>query len=112
MVLSNVLEVKNKNGLHTRPAGVLCQITTKTKYDNIGIFLLLNDMRVDAKSILNVLALGAIPGSKVILEVEGEEPDKTTMEEAMEEISDFFDKEFFQVDADHDTDGDKPVADY
>lgn len=97
MTLTTVLEVKNKNGLHTRPAGVLCNIANRSKYGDIGIFMVHNGMRVDVKSILNVLTLGAVFGAKVILEIEGEEKDRPAMDESTKEITDFFDSGFDNI---------------
>ncbi|MBI4977918.1 MAG: HPr family phosphocarrier protein [Spirochaetes bacterium] len=94
MTLTTLLEVKNKNGLHTRPAGILCNIANRSKYSPLGVFMVHNGLRVDVKSILNVLTLGAVHGAKIILEIEGEEPEKTMMEEALKEISDFFEASF------------------
>ena len=45
MTLTNVVTIKSKNGMHLRPAGVLSQISSKTDYANIGIFLLYNGVR-------------------------------------------------------------------
>lgn len=100
MTISNNVEIKSKNGLHTRPAGMLCKITNKPEYSPIGIFIMFNGMRIDAKSILNVLALGATAGSNLILEIEGDDAEKDLMQEAMDELVHFFDSSFNNIDSD------------
>lgn len=97
MIISNVVEVTNKNGLHTRPAGILCNIANKPAYAPIGIFMVHNGIRVDAKSILNVLTLGATHGTKIIIEVEGEESDKKAMESALHDLTAFFESAFNDI---------------
>ncbi|MEK6794030.1 MAG: HPr family phosphocarrier protein [Spirochaetota bacterium] len=109
MTLTTVLEVKNRNGLHTRPAGMLCNIANRSKYGDIGIFMVHNGMRVDVKSILNVLTLGAVFGAKVVLEIEGEDKDKPMMEASTKEISEFFDSGFDNIAPDLEAD---EAADY
>lgn len=92
MTKTAILEVKNKNGLHTRPAGLLCNITNNKKYSLLGIFMTYNGVKVDAKSILNVLTLGAISGAKVVLEVEGE--DEEAIDQLIAHMTTFFDSAF------------------
>jgi phosphocarrier protein len=71
--------LKNKSGLHARPAAVFVQTASKFKS---RIIIKTNEKEADAKSILKVLALGANQGSKIILEVEGEDE-----EEALKTLS-------------------------
>lgn len=99
MKLSNVVKVTNENGLHTRPAGALCNLTNKPDYAPLGIFLMYNGIRVDAKSILNVLSIGAVPGAELVLEIEADDADKDTAQSAMDEISSFFENSFNEADS-------------
>jgi phosphotransferase system HPr (HPr) family protein len=60
--------------LHARPAGNL--VRAAAGYP-ASIALLANGKRADAKSILQVLALGATGGSEVTVEVTGEDAEAT-----------------------------------
>jgi phosphotransferase system HPr (HPr) family protein len=55
--------------LHARPAGTLVRAAAQQP---ASIVLLANGKRADAKSILQVLALGATGGSEVTVEANGE----------------------------------------
>ena len=70
--------IKNEYGLHARPAAQL--VSLATKFD-AQIFLLKDETKVNAKSILGVLVLAAESGSTVTVEAEGEDA-----EEAVQEI--------------------------
>lgn len=75
------LTVKNKTGLHARPASqmtVLCQ-----KFDS-DIRLITPSTTVNPKSVISILAGGLAQGTTFTLEVEG--PDE---EEAGEKITEF-----------------------
>ena len=91
MTLTNVVTIKSKNGMHLRPAGVLSQISSKSEYSDIGIFLLYNGVRADAKSVFNIMGLGAFQGANLILEIEYEdEKMEETAKSAEKELIDFF----------------------
>jgi len=78
--------IKNEYGLHARPAAQL--VSLATKFDS-QIFLIKDDTKVNAKSILGVLVLAAENGSTVTIEAEGEDA-----EEAVKEISALADRKF------------------
>jgi phosphotransferase system HPr (HPr) family protein len=62
--------VKNKTGLHARPAAVFVQNASKFK-SNITIE---KDLKKgNAKSILSVLSLGVTIGTEVVLTAEGQD---------------------------------------
>jgi phosphocarrier protein len=60
--------VKNRAGLHARPASVL--VKTAQKFDS-SIFLEKDEMKVNAKSIMNIFALAATYNSEIIVSAEG-----------------------------------------
>ncbi len=64
------LVVKNKVGLHARPAALFVQMANKYK---CTLKLFLADREANAKSILKVLTLGAGQGAVVTLRAEGED---------------------------------------
>jgi len=80
------IEVTNRLGLHARPAALLVQKATKFKSE---IKLQKDDLEVNAKSILSVMALAAEVGSFVIIKAEGEDEAF-----ALEELSKLFEEKF------------------
>ncbi|MGB9794207.1 HPr family phosphocarrier protein [Caldisericum exile] len=79
-MLTKTFTVKNKVGLHARPAAVLVQTANKFKSD---IKIEKDGKVVSAKSILGVLSLGAEKGSTITVTVDGvdEEEALKTIEE-------------------------------
>jgi phosphocarrier protein HPr len=55
-------EILNHQGLHARPATALVSLASKFESD---IFLIRDDKKINAKSILGVLVLAAEHGSKL-----------------------------------------------
>ncbi len=80
------VEVTNRLGLHARPAAMLVQKANKFKSE---INLQKEDLEVNAKSILSVMALAAEMGSFVIIRAEGEDEAK-----AVEELAKLFEEKF------------------
>lgn len=64
------IKIKNKTGLHARPAAKFVETAKKFKSD-ITVFK--GDRSANAKNILQVLALGIDCGDEIILRVEGED---------------------------------------
>lgn len=62
--------VKNRTGLHTRPAATLVKTAAKFKSD---FFIVKDGMVINGKSIIGVMTLAAEQGSKLILRFEGED---------------------------------------
>jgi len=60
--------LKNKTGLHARPAALFVQ--TSNSYKS-SINVCCNERIVDAKSILSVLTLGAEMGMEIVIETNG-----------------------------------------
>ncbi len=75
------LEIKNRVGLHARPAALFVQTASRFKSD---IIVQKDQIRANAKSILNVLTLGAGQGSVITLSAEGEDADVAL--EALEDL--------------------------
>lgn len=87
-MVEKTLLIKNKHGLHARPAAHLVKIAGKFK-STIKIFK--DGLEINAKSIMGVMMLAAEPGSDVLVQVDG--PDEI---EAIAEIEDLFDKKFYE----------------
>ena len=59
--------VKSEFGMHARPAGVIAKIADSAQAE---IRLCVNLQKVDAASIIDILTLGAVKGTKVVVEIE------------------------------------------
>ncbi len=68
--LSKKLVVKNKQGLHARPAALFVQVANK--FDS-RITVRRDQDEVNGKSIMGILMLGAEKGSAIIIEAEGDD---------------------------------------
>jgi len=62
--------ISNPQGLHARPAEMFARLALQ--YDS-QIEVIRDSNRVDAKSILHVLTLGAAQGTELILHAEGDD---------------------------------------
>lgn len=60
--------ILNEKGLHTRPSTELVKCASKFKSN---VFLTLDEMTVNAKSILGILMLAASKGTKIEMEATG-----------------------------------------
>jgi phosphocarrier protein HPr len=71
------LTVKNKQGLHARPAALFVQVANK--FDS-RITIRRGSEEVNGKSIMGILMLGAEKGSAIIIEAEGEDAPSAVLE--------------------------------
>ncbi|QAV33198.1 phosphocarrier protein [Fervidobacterium changbaicum] len=62
--------LQNPSGLHARPASIFVTQATRFKSD---ILIVKDGKEVNAKSILNILAMGAKKGDEIILRIKGED---------------------------------------
>lgn len=79
MEIKREIVVKNKTGLHARPAAIFVQIANK--YDS-DITITKDDQEVNGKSIMGILMLAAEKGSRVTITANGDDA-----EEAVNELS-------------------------
>ena len=70
--------VVNETGLHARPCGMLVKEASKFK-SNIEIEI--NSRKVNAKSIMGIMTLGASKGSEITLHIDG--PDEETAKDTL-----------------------------
>lgn len=68
-MVSEKITVKNKSGLHLRPAGILSKIAQGCKSD---ITLVKGDKRVNPKGVLYLMAAGIMCGDEITVECDGE----------------------------------------
>ncbi len=74
MMLVNKVKVKNKMGLHTRPATAIVKLLQTAKSD---VFFTYKQETINAKSILSILMLAARRNSSITITVKGEDADST-----------------------------------
>ncbi len=85
-MVEKVVTVKNKLGIHARPAALLVQIASKFSSD---IFLIKNGQRINGKSIMSVMALAAEYDSEITIGAIGEDE-----VQAVDKIARLFDNMF------------------
>ena len=73
--------IKNRLGLHARPASRFAQLASEF---NADIYLVKNDEAVDAKSILEILTIACPEGSVLTLRADGD--DAMEAVKALEEL--------------------------
>ena len=66
--LSTTVTITNPQGLHMRPAYLLAETAATFQSE---IELVKDDIRVDGKSVLGILTLGAAQGTQVLVEAAG-----------------------------------------
>ena len=69
-MLERQLIIRNKFGLHARPAAVIVQTASKFK---ARIKIVKDNQEVDGKSIMGLMTLAANAGSTIILRADGED---------------------------------------
>ena len=70
VLLRKKIIVKNKQGLHARPAASFVQIANKF---DAKVTVKHGNEEVNGKSIMGILMLGARKGSSIIIEAEGDD---------------------------------------
>jgi phosphocarrier protein len=75
--IKKTVKVKNKQGLHARPAALFVQIANK--FQSVITVKKGKDI-VNGKSIMGILMLGAERGSNIQIEAEGEDAQQAILE--------------------------------
>jgi phosphocarrier protein HPr len=83
-MLEREITLKNKTGLHARPATDFVKYANSFKSD---ISIVYKDSIIDAKSIVALLTGGLCSGATFMLKTEGDDE-----QEAMDQITSFFEK--------------------
>ncbi len=81
--------IRNKAGMHTRPASILVKLACKFKSD---FYVIKDGFQINGKSIIGVMSLAAEYGSTVILRFDGVDEEK-----AAEEITAYFERGFDEM---------------
>lgn len=75
------VEIKNKAGLHARPASLFVQTAAEFESE---VLVKCDDDEINGKSIMGLMLLAAEQGRKLILEADG--PDEDEVLEALKEL--------------------------
>jgi phosphotransferase system HPr (HPr) family protein len=67
---SQLVTINNPQGLHMRPAYLFAEAAAKF---SSKIELIKNNLRIDGKSVLSILTLGATQGTEVLIEATGDD---------------------------------------
>jgi phosphocarrier protein len=81
-----IVVVQNRAGIHARPSAILVQ---ETKNYSSNIYLEKDNDRINAKSIMGVITLGAGYGTEIKIIAEGDDE-----EEAVEALARLFETKF------------------
>jgi len=76
-IVKKKLIVKNKQGLHARPAAIFVQVANKF---NSRITVRRDNEEVNGKSIMGILMLGAEKGSVILIEADGPDAEAAMVE--------------------------------
>lgn len=85
MIIQEVV-IRNKAGLHTRPAAAVVKLASRFKSD---FFIEMQGVEINAKSIIGVMSLAAPKGTRLTLKLNGEDA-----QEAAKQLVEFFEQGF------------------
>jgi phosphocarrier protein len=88
-MLETDVTIRNRAGLHTRPAAALVKLAARFRAD---FFLQKDGFEINGKSIIGVMTLAAEQGSSLHLVFDGEDE-----EDAMKEITQLFEDGFGEL---------------
>jgi phosphocarrier protein len=80
--------IKNRAGIHTRPAGIIAKAAEKFA-SKITLIREAENEYINAKSVMGIIALGALYNTTLLVRAEG--PDEA---DAVQAISDLFERRF------------------
>lgn len=72
-MVSGKVAVKNPSGLHARPASILARAAGQCESE---VILVYREKRIQAKSILNIMAAAIKSGSEIEIQCSGESEEK------------------------------------
>jgi len=78
MLIEKKLIIRNKSGLHARPAALFVQVANKYESE---VTVIKGDQEVNGKSIMGLLTLAAGKGNAITLKIDGSDA-----KEALEEL--------------------------
>jgi phosphocarrier protein HPr len=81
--------VKNRAGIHTRPAASIVKLSARFKSE---IYIIRDGFQINAKSIIGVMTLAAEQGCKLIIRSVGDDE-----ESAVEKLAELFENGFGEM---------------
>jgi phosphocarrier protein len=88
-MISELVVIKNKNGLHARPASQLVRLASQFSAE---IKIMKDGLEVNGKSIMGVMMLAAETGSELLFEIEGDD-EKEAFQSILQLIENKFNEE-------------------
>lgn len=88
-MIEREVTIKNRAGLHTRPAATLVKLAAKFKSE---FYISKDSFEINGKSIIGVMTLAAEQGATMLLRFSGEDE-----EEAVKAIVDLFERGFDEL---------------
>ena len=85
-MIERTVKIRNKAGMHTRPASILVKIACKYKSD---FYIIKDGFQINGKSIIGVMSLAAEYGYELTLRFDGRDE-----EDAANEITQYFEEGF------------------
>ncbi|AEC02791.1 HPr family phosphocarrier protein [Parasphaerochaeta coccoides] len=80
-MIERTLTITNRAGIHARPAALIAKVANRYVSD---VFFLKDAMKINGKSIMGVITLGATYKSKLTMQCDG--PDEAEMADAIEHV--------------------------
>jgi phosphotransferase system HPr (HPr) family protein len=77
MIIEKVVKIKNKQGLHARPAAFFVQIANKFASE---ITIVKGRQKINGKSIMGIMMLAAGEGAKVTIIANGDDAEEAIVE--------------------------------
>ncbi|HGY12416.1 MAG: HPr family phosphocarrier protein [Deltaproteobacteria bacterium] len=88
-IIARTTVIKNELGMHARPASKIAQIAETAESD---VWICAKSTKVDATSIIDILTLCAVKGTKVVIEI-GSRKDLRVLDQIVE----FFEVGFGEI---------------
>ena len=85
-MIKRSVRLLNRSGLHARPASIFVRSCQQYRSE---IWIQRGEERINAKSIMNILAMGVTYDTELLLIIDGEDE-----QEAMEELTGLFERNF------------------
>jgi len=76
-MIETVVTIKNRAGMHTRPASMIVKIAARYKSD---FYIIKDNYQINGKSIIGIMSLAAEFGSQLLLRFDGPDEKKATEE--------------------------------
>jgi phosphocarrier protein len=76
-MIEHIVKIRNRAGMHTRPASMIVKIAAKFKSD---FYIIKDGYQINGKSIIGIMTLAAEFGSELKLRFDGPDEEKASEE--------------------------------